>query len=170
MPVNLEIKLPIKSVKIIEKNLNSLGAVRKDILTQKDYYFKISKGLLKLRKSNDIYELIKYNRDEKGTRWSNYEILNITGSAPEKYFKSFLNYEILVEKKRILYIYKSTRIHLDIVKKLGTFLELETVVTKNKLNAINEFNHVIKTLKLDANMQIRASYRDLLLKKNDNKQ
>lgn len=170
MPVNLEIKLPIKSVKIIENKLSLLGAQSKGILNQKDFYFKIKKGLLKLRKSNHSYELIKYNRDEKGTRWSNYEILHITGKSPEDYLKAFLNFEILVEKKRMLYIYNSTRIHLDKVKGLGTYLELETVLTKNKRNAVNEFNHVIKVLNLDITQQIRASYRDLLLKKNDNKQ
>ncbi|MBX3009149.1 MAG: class IV adenylate cyclase [Melioribacteraceae bacterium] len=170
MPVNLEIKLPIKSINTIENKLSLLGAQSKGVLNQKDFYFKIKKGLLKLRKNNESYELIKYNRDEKGTRWSDYKILTITGKAPQDYLKTFLNFEILVEKRRILYVYKNTRIHLDKVKKLGQFLELETLLTKNKRTAIRQFNHVIKVLNLDTTKQIRASYRDLLLKKNDNKQ
>ncbi len=78
----------------------------------------------------------------------------------------FWKIEAIVEKKRILYMYKNTRIHLDEVKNLGFFLELETVVKGiSKSEAIKEFEEVVNFLELDVKKQIKKSYRDLLIEK-----
>ncbi len=75
--------------------------------------------------------------------------------------------EVIVEKERNLYIYKNTRIHLDNVKKLGAYLELETVVKDiTKEEAIREFEDVVNFLNLNLSVQIKKSYRDLLMHKN----
>lgn len=165
MPLNLEIKIKINSKKEFANKMNLLGAEFIAELNQKDVYFSYGKGLLKLRKQNDRYELIKYNRNEgKGERWSEYSILNLTGDNVEKYLTDILDLEVIVEKKRDLFIYKNTRIHLDKVKNLGEFLELETVVkdiTQEK--AKDEFNEVFNILQLGIEKEIRSSYRDLML-------
>ena len=72
--------------------------------------------------------------------------------------------ETIVKKKRELWLYKNTRIHLDIVKNLGSFLELETLVIKGKKDAQKRFDDIIALLHLDLKKQILASYRDLILK------
>lgn len=136
----------------------------KVILKQKDVYYQCNRGLLKLRIENGSYFLIKYLRDEKNKRWSNYEILKLEGKNPEKFLNSLLNIETVVEKKRTLYLYKNTRIHLDIVKGLGKYLELETIVKKDRKIASREFEEVILFLGLDKSKQIRASYKNLLKK------
>ncbi len=77
--------------------------------------------------------------------------------------------EIIVEKVREIFIYKNTRIHLDEVKNLGKFLELETVVKNiSQDEAKLEFEEVVKLLNLDVKNQIRKSYRDLILEKQKN--
>jgi len=163
---NLEIKLPINSFEKIKNILMEKSAEDKGILIQKDTYFKYGRGLLKLRNQNGSFELIKYNRDETGKdRWSNYELLFIKGENVEEYLSDILIPECVVEKKRELFLYDNTRIHLDTVKNLGLFLELETLVFDDYEDAKLRFDKVVNLLSLDISAQIRLSYRDLILKK-----
>lgn len=164
MPVNLELKIKIYPGQKIESLLKKISMSKVKTLNQKDIYYKFNRGLLKLRIENGDYYLIKYLRDEKGKRWSNYEILNLEGNNVQNYLSDIFPIEAVVEKVRKLYVYKDTRIHLDQVKGLGKFLELETVVTKGKKHAEKEFALVVKLLNLDLEKQIQASYRDLLRK------
>ncbi len=164
MPVNLELKLKITPGKKIDSLLKTTKAEFKGTLKQKDVYYKFTKGLLKLRIENGVHYLIKYLRDEQGKRWSNYEIVKLEGKNVEKYLSEILTIEAVVEKERKLYVYKDTRIHLDKVKSLGNFLELETVVVKGKPYAEKQFAHVVKMLNLDVAKQIKSSYRNLLAK------
>ncbi len=164
MPVNLELKLKVTSHRTTETLLKQINAEYKGILIQKDIYYHVKNGLLKLRIENGSYCLIKYLRDEKGERWSNYELLFLKGENPEKYLSDIFRVDSVVAKKRKLYLYKGTRIHLDEVKGLGNFLELETIVTKNKSDAQKKFNEIVRLLKLDLAKQVRTSYKNLLKK------
>lgn len=165
MAKNLELKIQIDDLDFFKVELNKRNSIFSGTLKQIDTYYSFYKGLLKLRNQNGKYELIKYNRIEKGSeRWSNYSLLFINGEEVENYFNDLFEIETVVEKVRQVYIYKNTRIHLDTVKKLGKFLELETVVNNiTEDEAIEEFNEVVHFLKLDTNKEIRKSYRDLLL-------
>lgn len=164
MPVNLELKIKIYPGQKIENLIKKISTSKVKTLNQKDVYYNFKKGLLKLRIENGHCYLIKYLRDEKGKRWSNYEILKLEGKNIQNYLSDIFFVEVVVEKVRKLYVYKDTRIHLDKVKRLGRFLELETVVTKGKKHAEKEFALVVKLLNLDLSKQIKASYRDLLRK------
>ena len=162
MPVNLELKIKVDFVKKIERLLHTKKVLFVGILKQKDIYYEYKNGLLKMRLEDGSACLIKYLRDEKGKRWSNYKIVNINGSEPEKYFADILKVESIVEKERKLYKYKNTRIHVDTVKSLGYFLELETLVTSGKKQAEKEFAEVVELLQLDLSKQIKSSYRNLI--------
>lgn len=165
MPLNLELKIKLVSHKKIENILKKSKAEFIGILSQKDIYFKTSKGLLKLRVEGKANTLIKYIRDENGKRWSNYELLELHGKNPEKYLESILKVEAIVEKKRKLFLYNNTRVHLDEVKGLGKFLELETLLVNGKSDATKRFISIKKMLEIDDSAQIRSSYRNLILKK-----
>lgn len=166
MPSNIEIKIKIPSFRRYESILNSIGLKPKELLNQKDVYYETKKGLLKLRIENGRNSLIKYLRDEKSkTRVSNYAVLKISNNSGEKFFSDIFKVKAVVEKKRILYLYKNTRIHLDKIKKLGNFIELESVVVKDKRSAIKEFDEVIEFLKLERKKGIRKSNLDLILEK-----
>ncbi len=146
--------------------LKSLGLKPKEFLNQKDVYYETKKGLLKLRIENGKDSLIKYLRDEKSKdRVSNYNVLKISDNSAEKFFNDIFKIKAVVEKKRILYLYKDTRIHLDKIKSLGNFIELESVVVKDKKSAIKEFKEVAELLTLDTEKQIRKSNLDLILEK-----
>ena len=166
MGLNLELKIKADISEVKNLVINELGGEFVEILLQKDTYYKYSDGLVKLREQNGDFSMIKYNREEEEfDRWSNYSILKIAGENIEDFFNDILILEVCVEKKRDLYLYKNTRIHLDIVKDLGEFVELETVSDNlSESEAKIEFENVVKILKLNKKEEIRKSYRDLLIK------
>ncbi len=165
MPLNLELKIQLDSHSKIISILKKMGAEDKGVLVQKDVYYKVKDGLLKLRIEKNDFTLIKYLRDEKGKRWSNYELLKLSGKNPEKYLSGFLETAVVVEKKRRYFLYDNTRVHLDTVKNLGKFLELETLLVKDKKDAQRRFDEMVRMLNLDLSGQIRSSYKILLQKK-----
>ena len=123
MPVNLELKVRLKSFNPVKKLLDEINAEYKGILNQTDIYYKTKGGLLKLRIENGSQSIIKYLREEKSKdRFSNYECLNFTAGDAARFFKNVFEVEAVVIKKRYLYTYDNTRIHLDNVKNLGYFL------------------------------------------------
>lgn len=169
MPKNLEIKVKLNSHRLIKTILAYNGINQNDLLIQKDIYYKTNRGILKLRLENNSQTLIFYNRNEQSKkRWSDYHLMDIINTDANKYLKRFLDVLVVVSKKRSLYIYKNTRIHLDFVKELGYFLELETRVVNGLKDAEKRFNYLIKLLNLKSYPEIRASYKDLLSAKKQN--
>ena len=80
-----------------------------------------------------------------------------------------LGTRLAVEKRRRLYLWGNTRIHLDRVADLGPFVELETVVehfpgaaAERQAAAEAEHRRVIALLGLDQLPAIAGSYGDLL--------
>ncbi len=166
MPSNLEIKIPLKSFDEVIENIHKNNCEFAGELNQRDIYYKTENELLKLRIENGSAQLIKYFRDENASdRFSNYDVLFISSSNAEKFFNEIFESYAVVEKKRLLYLYDNTRIHLDEVKNLGKFLELETVVITNQDDAKKRFENVIRFLNLKVDEQIKASYKDLILAK-----
>ena len=165
MPKNLELKINVKSHQIFRKKLIEIGAEKIGILNQKDVYYKVQKGLLKLRIEDRKESLIYYNRDEIGkNRWSNYDFLKIENEGGEKFLRKIFAIETIVEKTRELFLFENTRIHLDKVKSLGNYLELETLVLQSHAEAKKRFERIRDLLDLDISKQIKKSYRDLLIK------
>ncbi len=170
MPANLEIKVPYKNLSKLNTGLTAIKAKFIKVLVQKDTYYKAEKGLLKLRVDGDKTELIYYNRNENNAkRWSEYYLLQISDPKPEQFFPHFYQIEVIVKKRRKLFMYKNTRIHLDTVQGLGTFVELESVVTTTRKAAEKEFKFVVENLHLPVENELRMSYRDLLLSKRRSK-
>ena len=162
MALNLELKIKVDSHAKYISVLKRIGAKDFGILSQKDIYYKVKNGLLKLRVEKDTYTMIKYLRDETGKRWSDYELMKLEAKNPKKYLAEIFNIDTVVVKERKYWLYKNTRIHLDTVKGLGKFLELETLLVNGKSDATKRFNEIVKILNLDLTKQIHASYKNLL--------
>ncbi len=162
MGKNLEIKIGIDNIEHKIKLAESVGAQMKEVLHQKDVYYRNDKGLLKLRIENDDNQLILYNRNEDGSeRWSDYKIVYM-GSNAEDFLDTVFEREKVVEKTRILYMYKDTRIHFDKVVGLGDFLELEAVCKDSEKEAKAQFDFLIEKLNLNVNEQILMSYSQMV--------
>ena len=164
MPTNLELKIRLQDKTSTLGIIKEINAEFQGELNQVDVYYKYRNGLLKLRLENGSQTLIKYLRNEKsGARWSDYQLIKLEKNDARKYLSDILEEEAVVEKKRFLYLYDNTRIHIDSVKGLGTFLELETLGIKGKEDASARFERIIDLLSLDTKNEIRKSYRDLIM-------
>lgn len=166
---NIELKVSVNDFSALIQKLTALGAKHQGVLHQKDTYFHAKQGRLKLREINDAeFVLVYYERPDKNeSKISMYEIVEYDSESAQK-MKSILTktlgIKIIVEKERNLWMYKNTRIHLDKVKGLGNFLELETVVNTTPLaEAEQEHSHVIKSLDLSLYDKQSASYSDMLV-------
>ncbi len=169
MPQNLEIKVKLTSFNKVKAVLKKIGARKTATLKQKDIYYKNKTGLLKLRIENGKSSIIKYARTEKSSdRFSNYSVLHFEEDAV-KFFDGILTVETVVDKTRELYMYKNTRIHLDKIKGLGNFLELETLVLYGKADARKKFSELLQLLEIETSQELRCSNRDLMLKKKKTK-
>jgi len=86
---------------------------------------------LKLRKLGDgSGELIQYDRDDsRGPKESRYVVFRTADPAGLKeVLEKALGIRAVVRKRRTVYLFGKTRIHLDQVEGLGSFIELEVVL------------------------------------------
>jgi predicted adenylyl cyclase CyaB len=168
MPTNLEIKARLDNISQAIEIAEALPSEFSIELKQMDTYFSISEGRLKLREINNTYaELIYYIRSEESNeRVSNFEIYPI--SKPDK-LKSILSAAIgvkaIVQKRRLAYLYQDTRIHLDEVEGLGSFIEFEVPINSNIDNASCVVQFLIGKFHLNKDIFIKGSYVDLILEK-----
>jgi predicted adenylyl cyclase CyaB len=167
---NLELKAKYEDHRAAKKILKELNASYRGVLIQRDVYFNIPKGRLKLRSINNTsHELIYYNRaDVKGKRLSFYFIEKI--AHPEKTEKLLTEIQgklVTVRKRRLLYIFENVRIHLDTVNGLGKFIELEAVIKtkKDAEGAKGKLNMLIRKLNISRSNTIAGSYSGLMLAK-----
>jgi len=162
---NLEVKIKYNNFEELRENLCLLGATFIENLTQKDIYYVVPIGRLKERVVNGRVELIYYNRpSHAGDKISRYLIWR--SLAAIRLARLMLCRKIIVEKNRELWQYKSTRIHLDEVKGLGRFIELETVLAGiDDNNGKRELSHVLSKLDIINKVSMPASYSDMLLAK-----
>jgi predicted adenylyl cyclase CyaB len=166
MPTNLELKARYPSSFHAEGIARRLGARFQGILRQKDTYFQIPSGRLKLRETNGRnFELIAYRRpDTRSTRYSDYHIVPIPSpQALKNMFSSLFGTVAIVSKTRHLYCHKNARIHIDTVRSLGTFIEFEVVVKYGKHQARRLMQELTKAFSIQRHSVIGVSYCDLLV-------
>lgn len=125
MARNVEIKARVSDLAFVEARASAIATEAPVDLVQDDTFFACANGRLKLRQFGDGRgELIHYLRaDETGPKISDYLITPTT--APEVLRESLsraVGVVGRVRKRRRLYLFDRTRIHLDEVEGLGTFV------------------------------------------------
>jgi adenylate cyclase class 2 len=168
--LNIEIKARIEDLKTIRDQLRSLGAVFKGVDHQVDTYFNVNSGRLKLREGNIENHLIYYLRENsaepKESVVSLYE--NHAGSNLKDILTKSLGVFVVVDKRREIYFINNVKFHLDEVKGLGAFFEIEATdkdgsVGKDKL--LDQCNYYLKIFSISKNKLVDKSYSDLLYAK-----
>lgn len=163
---NLEIKIRT-NLEEIEKKLTFAKYIKD--LHQVDTYFLVGERRLKLREETDGTEVIYYVRPNiKTSRESSYIRLLVPfflRKVVPRLLEIIFGKKTEVVKEREFFLYKNTRIHLDRVKNIGEFVELETVFNKNisTESLIAEHDQVKTYLGLQGGKGIPSSYSDMVL-------
>jgi homotetrameric cytidine deaminase len=106
------------------------GAQDRGLIRQRDTYFRVPRGRLKLREEEPGgATLIAYERpDAAAERVSDYRLVPVSEPGALREALAAVNGVLaVVDKRRHLLMWDTVRIHLDGVSGLGTFVELEAV-------------------------------------------
>ena len=165
MPKNLEIKAKIPDKEMAIEIAKTLSSNYSHELQQTDTYFITSNGRLKLREINQTTaELIYYNRTEDSReRMSDFQIFPTDNSTGlKKILTDTFGVKTVVKKVRQLYFYDDTRIHIDTVEQLGTFIEFEVPVNSSDEEAHKKMQFLVDIFGLRKDDFILNSYSDLI--------
>jgi adenylate cyclase class IV len=167
MPANVEIKARVRDHQGFLARAIELADSRPEIIQQKDTFFQVPSGRLKLRDFGDgTGELIRYQRpDAAGPKVSDYAISR-TGD-PEglaSLLGGCLPMIGVVAKTRTLLLAGRTRIHLDQVDGLGWYMELEVVLDEGEPPAAGheEARRLMTDLGIAPEDLVQGAYLDLL--------
>lgn len=132
---NVEIKARTEPAQLekIDELLRGRG-LESRLLVQRDTFFRCATGRLKLREEGTAAELIFYSRGSGAeARESRYWRAAVEdGAAMAALMGAAQGTSGVVEKQRRLFLVGQTRVHLDEVKDLGAFLELEVVLREEQ--------------------------------------
>jgi predicted adenylyl cyclase CyaB len=165
MPKNLELKARLSSLGNALRIARKINARYEGILHQTDRYYRCRHGRLKIRtEKSGRAEMIFYKRpNKKGSRISDYIVLPLNNpELLDKFFADSCGKKIKVEKRRILYLYKNSRIHLDRVRGLGMFIEFEVLVKHGRKQARDLMSFLVRKFEIKNSSRISVSYSDLL--------
>src|SRR3954463_6627659 len=142
-----------------------LGARDRGLLRQRDTYFRVTTGRLKLREEDPGGAvLIQYDRvDADEARESRYRLIPVEDPAVLcAALEASLGVLAVVEKERHLLLWQNVRIHLDSVRDLGNFLELEGVATADSDLAVelDRVTRLTEALDVVPERILRNSYSD----------
>ena len=145
-----------------------LGAADEGTLVQRDTYFRVPEGRLKLREQQPGgATLIQYARDDRPeARESRYRLIDVPDAESARTaLDESLGTLAIVEKERRLLLWEGVRIHLDTVQGLGSFVELEGVAPEGS-DLSGEHDRVARlreALGIDEARILSDSYSDLVL-------
>lgn len=144
-----------------------LGAEDRGAVTQKDTYFEVRQGRLKLREeSGAAAHLIAYERPNlNGQKESSYQLVEVREPAElQSTLADVLGIGAVVRKTRRLFIFEGVRIHLDHVDGLGNFIEFEGVAGED--GDLGGFAELLASLQKSFGIRdadvLSGSYSDLL--------
>jgi len=167
MATNLELKARIPSLAHGHACASRCGAAYQGLLRQRDTYFCVPHGRLKLREcEGGEAELISYERDETAAeRWSHYRKEGVANSGViTRMLGEACGILVVVEKRRELYLYRNARIHIDAVENLGTYLEFE-VMGEPSTESAETMRELREAFGVTEGDVVRCSYSDLILAK-----
>ena len=167
MDQNVEIKARVYDLKTLEKKILEIASEGPTLLRQTDVFFHVSRGRLKLRYLNGkTGELVYYERiNSPGPTKSQYKRYLLPNPFHlEILLGTALGIRGVVEKKRKVYLIEKVRIHLDQVRGLGSFLELEVVLQKGQKTSqgIKDAEKLIKLLGVSRDSLLAEAYIDML--------
>jgi predicted adenylyl cyclase CyaB len=167
--LSLEIKARCPDPNRIRKILIARGACFKGLDRQVDTYFRVPSGRLKLREGNIENALIYYKRadQKKSKKCDAMLFLCRKKNSLKKLLTGALGVLTVVDKKREIYFIQNAKFHIDRVKRLGNFVEIEVFGRKGSSSVAKlrgQCESYRKLLGIRAQELVRDSYSDQLLR------
>jgi predicted adenylyl cyclase CyaB len=166
--LNIEIKARCHKPEQIRKKLTELGADYKGTDHQVDTYFKVPDGRLKLRQGSIEQNLIFYRRpNSKSPKASDINL--VPAEHPEQLLALLTNaleIKVIVDKQRDIYFIRNVKFHVDEVKELGHFVEIEAIDDDNTIGEAKlrqQCQKYMDTLNIAEQDLVADSYSDLLM-------
>jgi predicted adenylyl cyclase CyaB len=127
---NVECKCSLNDPKLARLAARKVGALRVGEVEQFDTFYKLAEGRLMRRETpGERVTYIHYHRiDRSIPKLSHYLIYN-ERQAKTRFGTASLVPWVTVAKTREIWLYRNAHIHIDEVRSLGTYLEIEALVT-----------------------------------------
>ena len=169
--MNIEIKAKcVQHDEIRKKILSFDDAIFKGTDHQIDTYFNVNFGRLKLREGDIENYLVFYERENiSGPKQSNIILYEQLDKSPRSILKEILTRSlgklVEVDKKRDIFFIENVKFHLDTVKDLGTFVEIEATdndgsIGKTKL--LEQCNYYLNLFGINEKDLLADSYSDMI--------
>lgn len=167
MPANIEIKARVDDFNSLQHKAEKLSDTPCQVIPQEDTFFNCPQGRIKLRESAPDHGQVVYylRQDVKGPKHSEYKVFETNDPAGLKMILAeAYGVRGVVTKVRYLYMIGQTRIHLDDVKGLGKFMELEVVLRPDQSDAEGQAiaENLMHRLGIKEGDLIDTAYMDLM--------
>ena len=166
--INIEIKARCNGQEAIRKMLLEAGAEFRGTDHQRDTYFRVSSGRLKLREGNIENQLIHYRREnQEGPKQADVLLYpSLPGSPLKEVLTAALGILVVVDKIREIYTIGNVKFHIDQVDGLGHFMEIEAIdregtIGREKLHG--QCHRYLTLFGIREEDLVACSYSDLLL-------
>jgi len=165
--VNAEFKARCWDLEGAVRRSRAAGARRVGREHQIDTYYRVTEGRLKIRETGSHAELVWYFRGDT-LRSKRSDVLMLTlrdVPAVKATLARTLGVKVIVDKVRRVYLRDNVRVHIDDVRGLGHFVEIESVGAAEDFPRLQrQAEEMAHDLGLRPRDLIRGSYSDLLLK------
>lgn len=170
--LNIEIKARTSQPEKIKSILINLNADFKGVDHQIDTYFNVPDGRLKLREGNIENNLIFYNRpNQAGPKASDFYLYPPDNPTKLKeVLNKALGQKVVVDKHRSIFYIDNVKFHVDEVKDLGSFVEIEVFDANDTRDiAVLEADckKYMELFGIEEGDLMEGSYSDLLLEMRD---
>lgn len=166
--LNIEIKAKCSDATHIRKILKEHKADYKGTDHQIDTYFEVPVGRLKLRQGNIENNLIHYQRENQSGPKQSIISLYTTSDAKSLLhtLTQALPLKVVVDKHREIYFIDNVKFHIDQVKGLGSFVEIEAIDydgTIGKAKLLEQCQNYLDLFGITEDDLLSNSYSDILL-------
>jgi len=166
--LNVEIKARCADPDRVRNLIKQKHPVFKGVDHQIDTYFNVNDGRLKLRQGSIENNLIFYHRNNQaGSKTSHVDLFPVDDKSEA--LKSILTKSMgvrwIVDKQREIYFIDNVKFHIDMVEKLGSFVEIEAIDsdgshTEDKLH--EQCNYYLNYLGIKEEDLLTHSYSDMI--------
>ena len=168
--LNIEIKARCNQPDLIRNILQARGAVFQGRDHQIDTYFNVPDGRLKVREGDIEKALIFYHRPDQAAAKRSDVLLYpaVNPGELKQVLQAALGIKVVVDKLREIFWLDNIKIHLDQVRNLGSFVEIEAMDQDARFSAMElerQCRDMAGLFSIRTADLIDRSYSDLILEK-----